>query len=78
MLQGDTGFKRLFSSMVSANLIKIYMTICITCAGNTEFTCILERCGKMSGATICYVFFSFLFSTCRPKIVADPKDSYDF
>ncbi len=26
-------------------------------AGTTEFTCILERSGKMSGATICYVFY---------------------
>jgi hypothetical protein len=27
-----------------------------------EFTCILERSGKMSGATICYTFFNILLN----------------
>jgi len=31
-----------------------------------EFACILERSGKMSGATICYVFFVFNGLNKRP------------
>jgi len=45
----------------------------------TEFTCILERSGKMSGGMICYVFFRFLFisskSLTKLEISAKHKDS---
>jgi hypothetical protein len=31
-------------------------------AMNVEFTCILERSGKMSGATICYTFLNVILN----------------
>ena len=49
-------------------------------APTVEFTCILERHGKMSGGTICYVLFQIFentFDICDFNSLLSSSDAFD-